>query len=229
MFVPRSTAATRVTCAGYDRGQPPNESSDVLHRGAGALRARASERGAARRSPRARRRRPAHSIFCDIALDGLLELAASVRPTSPLKRSDRAQNGARAGTRRPRRPRREHEQDRAQSGRGAGSGDASNAHVTDCDCRRAGGAILERRDAGWSSQVARRAHNPEVAGSNPAPATRKARSAGLFLSQVHRANALRFRSRHRQPGEVAAVAVDDVDVAGEGRRAGAEDDLAPVG
>src|SRR5438045_4585248 len=30
------------------------------------------------------------------------------------------------------------------------------------------------RDAGWSSQVARRAHNPEVAGSNPAPATSKA-------------------------------------------------------
>src|SRR3954466_12372593 len=29
-------------------------------------------------------------------------------------------------------------------------------------------------DAGWSSQVARRAHNPEVAGSNPAPATGKA-------------------------------------------------------
>ena len=26
--------------------------------------------------------------------------------------------------------------------------------------------------AGWSSQVARRAHNPEVAGSNPAPATK---------------------------------------------------------
>ena len=25
--------------------------------------------------------------------------------------------------------------------------------------------------AGWSSQEARRAHNPEVAGSNPAPAT----------------------------------------------------------
>ena len=30
-----------------------------------------------------------------------------------------------------------------------------------------------RRDAGWSSQVARRAHNPEVAGSNPAPATHR--------------------------------------------------------
>src|SRR4051812_10656211 len=26
-------------------------------------------------------------------------------------------------------------------------------------------------DAGWSSLVARRAHNPKVAGSNPAPAT----------------------------------------------------------
>ena len=31
-----------------------------------------------------------------------------------------------------------------------------------------------RSDAGWSSQVARRAHNPEVAGSNPAPALKKA-------------------------------------------------------
>src|SRR5438034_5776512 len=34
-------------------------------------------------------------------------------------------------------------------------------------------ALYWRRVAGWSSQVARRAHNPEVAGSNPAPATRK--------------------------------------------------------
>src|SRR4051794_22939873 len=31
------------------------------------------------------------------------------------------------------------------------------------------------RDAGWSSLVARRAHNPKVAGSNPAPATERAR------------------------------------------------------
>jgi hypothetical protein len=29
----------------------------------------------------------------------------------------------------------------------------------------------KRNAAGWSSLVARRAHNPEVAGSNPAPAT----------------------------------------------------------
>ena len=28
------------------------------------------------------------------------------------------------------------------------------------------------RDAGWSSLVARRAHNPEVVGSNPTPATK---------------------------------------------------------
>ncbi len=28
-------------------------------------------------------------------------------------------------------------------------------------------------DAGWSSSVARRAHNPEVVGSNPAPATKR--------------------------------------------------------
>ena len=40
--------------------------------------------------------------------------------------------------------------------------------------------------AGWSSLVARRAHNPEVVGSNPAPATKHFRrpevdSSGLFL------------------------------------------------
>ena len=31
--------------------------------------------------------------------------------------------------------------------------------------------IPNRNDAGWSSQVARWAHNPKVAGSNPVPAT----------------------------------------------------------
>ena len=30
---------------------------------------------------------------------------------------------------------------------------------------------LKNTDAGWSSMVARRAHNPKVVGSNPAPAT----------------------------------------------------------
>ena len=33
-------------------------------------------------------------------------------------------------------------------------------------------------DAGWSSSVARWAHNPEVVGSNPAPATRKISTKG---------------------------------------------------
>ena len=31
--------------------------------------------------------------------------------------------------------------------------------------------MIYRTDAGWSSLVARRAHNPKVVGSNPAPAT----------------------------------------------------------
>ncbi len=33
-------------------------------------------------------------------------------------------------------------------------------------------ATIGDSDAGWSSSVARRAHNPKVAGSNPAPATK---------------------------------------------------------
>jgi hypothetical protein len=34
-------------------------------------------------------------------------------------------------------------------------------------------SIMHSFDAGWSSLVARRAHNPKVVGSNPAPATKK--------------------------------------------------------
>ena len=49
-----------------------------------------------------------------------------------------------------------------------------------CLAARASGAKLDACDAGWSSQVARRAHNPEVAGSNPAPATTKALLSGAF-------------------------------------------------
>ena len=38
-------------------------------------------------------------------------------------------------------------------------------------------------DAGWSSLVARRAHNPKVVGSNPAPATKfRQRRSGVFSS-----------------------------------------------
>ena len=37
-------------------------------------------------------------------------------------------------------------------------------------------------DAGWSSLVARRAHNPKVVGSNPAPATNTMNTlTGVFL------------------------------------------------
>ena len=34
--------------------------------------------------------------------------------------------------------------------------------------------------AGWSSSVARRAHNPKVVGSNPAPATTFRKKPNLF-------------------------------------------------
>src|SRR6266700_5342978 len=42
-------------------------------------------------------------------------------------------------------------------------------------------------DAGWSSLVARRAHNPEVVGSNPTPATtRRVDSPGLGVWRLGR-------------------------------------------
>src|SRR5213592_2998107 len=50
-------------------------------------------------------------------------------------------------------------------------------------------------DAGWSSQVARRAHNPKVAGSNPAPATEKACKCGPFRFRDS-ANPLNLRGEH---------------------------------
>ena len=39
-------------------------------------------------------------------------------------------------------------------------------------------------DAGWSSLVARRAHNPKVVGSNPAPATNLKIEIGLVLRVI---------------------------------------------
>ena len=38
-------------------------------------------------------------------------------------------------------------------------------------------AYYSLTDAGWSSSVARRAHNPKVVGSNPAPATKSEKAA----------------------------------------------------
>ena len=59
---------------------------------------------------------------------------------------------------------------------------ASGPILSTCACERA-------HSAGWSSLVARRAHNPEVGGSNPPPATKHSRrsvdqfkAAGLFSS-----------------------------------------------
>ncbi len=56
-------------------------------------------------------------------------------------------------------------------------------------------------DAGWSSLVARRAHNPEVVGSNPTPATSIMRNAKFEMRNVHFA----FRIPHSafQSGRLA--------------------------
>ena len=39
-------------------------------------------------------------------------------------------------------------------------------------------------DAGWSSLVARRAHNPKVVGSNPAPATKQYKHISVFICGI---------------------------------------------
>jgi hypothetical protein len=39
--------------------------------------------------------------------------------------------------------------------------------------------------AGWSSLVARRAHNPKVAGSNPVPATKWSRGVAVNMPACH--------------------------------------------
>ena len=44
-----------------------------------------------------------------------------------------------------------------------------------CECYRV---------AGWSSSVARRAHNPKVVGSNPAPATKKDQRLPIFVGSL---------------------------------------------
>jgi hypothetical protein len=52
--------------------------------------------------------------------------------------------------------------------------------------------------AGWSSLVARRAHNPKVAGSNPVPATKWSRGVAVNMPACH-AGDRRFdpgRDRH---------------------------------
>ena len=59
--------------------------------------------------------------------------------------------------------------------------------------------------AGWSSLVARQAHNLKVAGSNPAPATKFSRSCGVLLRLRHpksRGKILhRFVERYPKPSQ----------------------------
>ena len=61
------------------------------------------------------------------------------------------------------------------------------------------GRSLQVFDAGWSSLVARRAHNPKVVGSNPAPATK---STVLLLMNIARVKPLLglFRIRKKCRG-----------------------------
>src|SRR4051794_35372772 len=62
-------------------------------------------------------------------------------------------------------------------------------------------------DAGWSSSVARWAHNPEVAGSNPAPATEG--SAGQRPCPVRRTGPLALWLPHAVMGADRAVTLKE--------------------
>ena len=60
-------------------------------------------------------------------------------------------------------------------------------------------------DAGWSSLVARRAHNPKVVGSNPAPATKLLLIAiSLKLSAVSNATLAQLVERNLAKVEVTS-------------------------
>ncbi len=73
---------------------------------------------------------------------------------------------------------------------------------------RSANACLQNGDAGWSSPVARQAHNLKVAGSNPAPATKgkysRMPSSGSFfvLEQFQQKCEAVLRSELRQNKEL---------------------------
>src|SRR5256884_2239319 len=60
---------------------------------------------------------------------------------------------------------------------------------------------LWHSDAGWSSLVARRAHNPEVVGSNPTPATSIA-DCGLRIADLGSPDSFNPQSPVRNPQSV---------------------------
>ncbi len=72
-------------------------------------------------------------------------------------------------------------------------------------------AYIEGSDAGWSSLVARWAHNPKVAGSNPAPATtlkfcKAVRKGGLFFgSGVARSREAREGDSRESPRPIRHI------------------------
>ena len=126
-----------------------------------------------RRRVRARRR-PAPPAAGARAHGGLDVSALPLRPPRPPRQllRDRAARvgGADRGA-----ARRAWRCSRTSTTTGRGSRSATDGVSGSCSrveaCRD--GAKFYCRVAGWSSQVARRAHNPKVAGSNPAPAIGK--------------------------------------------------------
>jgi hypothetical protein len=82
-------------------------------------------------------------------------------------------------------------------------GAVSGAPVEGLTGGRIGVIMVILAVAGWSSQVARRAHNPKVAGSNPAPAIEEdpAAAAGRLFDWVEiRSAEPRRRSAGSGPG-----------------------------
>src|SRR5881394_2309846 len=95
--------------------------------------------------------------------------------------------------------------------------------------RRSPSAVAKPSVAGWSSLVARWAHNPKVVGSNPAPATKNqaAQTAsktptgrlafcfphGMRMSPTLRAASARrpwpFQRRLREPRDLCLVGLDE--------------------
>ena len=66
-------------------------------------------------------------------------------------------------------------------------GAAQKIRKSSCEFAKPRQVVIPNQNAGWSSLVARQAHNLKAAGSNPAPATnfRPCQTAGLFLISIY--------------------------------------------
>ena len=71
------------------------------------------------------------------------------------------------------------------------------------------GADRWHRVAGWSSSVARWAHNPEVVGSNPAPATNEKSSGTTQFRRVFSYLDLKGQQASDRAEDEAEAAADD--------------------